>query len=250
MPVKKSKKTVKGKKKAHKAKANGLLQNEVVKIVLLVLTTIFKFSVKIIKEALQSNLVKNFFGNKKVKIVILVAAIGLASFVWYKAFVYGKKVVEKRKCLNETPWQTLEGITLCDSLLEAGYKTGSYFNTERYWVYGSGKVDVIRLNTSDKRYIIAGNEDGSSLYKVSVSKTYEGGIIPNHEHILKEVIKINNKPNKSKVGRYRGQWCWGDCYITHEWIRCKEEGSCFKLTYQGSVDGDYNNMQIEMENNI
>jgi hypothetical protein len=242
----------------------------------------------------------------KIKILCIIIAVSLVSFGGFKAFVVVRENIEERKqekereikeereskererkaeirrkekeeCLKKTPWQTMEGITLCDTIYEARDKMPSR-GTMNYHDDGSRSIYCVDCSGKKTYYIKA--DYNKKVYSVDIDKTYYDK--PDYLSILEKLKDVNSSIDMGQVkssewhdswcngsrspllGVCEGstehhnakEWCFGDCkyakqFSSGEWYdtECREYGKCFVYEYRYSTyDGRYT-LSVRLYNN-
>ena len=208
---------------------------------------------------------------KKVKLVIILLGIIFCTFIGYKGYVTVSKKIqdnnkikirkqEKEECLKKTPWQTLEGITLCDTIWEARKKMGNsgaikknFSNDYKYYDLSVDNIDI------------RADRNGYLIYYI---KTIRYDVEPDYKKFFKKFVNINGKSfkilsysidyyknchvsndlNKYKYRRER-TICYGDCIVysneCHKsFYHNNEIKAQFRYTYEGSSNTHYLTLQM------
>lgn len=208
------------------------------------LVKVLHFIGKILKFLFS--LIKPILKTKWGKVIFTVLAISLVSFGGFKAFVHGKRIYEKKQCLKRMPWQTLEGITLCDTIWEAQKKVGGVIEYRSQWYDYS--VDIVDINSDNKKYITTLGNSNGKIYAIMAEKRYVDNS-PNYKTILQRLITKNGEPNistnrkffKDDIFEYR--WCWGGCEREENkdsWtgysIHCIENSQCLIFKFLSTLE--------------
>jgi len=144
--------------------------------------------------------------------------------------------LKKAECIKKTPWMTLDGLTLCDTVWDIAKKR-------------SGKVSYREgYDVSDDDGVIAFGTFTGDVRQIEISS---------HQDIIKDLVKINGKYTLKKTitsKKYdytRAGYCWGDC-ISEETgygssysgkrVICREnQGSCLVFEVERNIVGKLQN---------